>query len=82
MEVDCKERMLVILSCEQRHSGVFITLKIGFCSSAATKRARARRPVESATLRIVNEGPRTGMYRTRKGTGGNKLENLESAGRQ
>ena len=81
-EVDCKECTLVIMGCEQRHNGVFITLKIGFCSSAATRRARARRPVESATLRIVNEGPRTVVDRTRRGIEGNKLESLESAGRQ
>ena len=53
--------MLAITSREQRHNGLVITSKIGFCSSAATRRARARRPVESATLRISNEGPRTGM---------------------
>ena len=53
--------MLAITSREQRHNGLVITSKIGFCSSVATRRARARRPVESATLRISNEGPRTGM---------------------
>ena len=51
---------LVIRNSEQRHNGDVITWKIGFCSSEATKMARARRPVESATLRIVNEGPKTG----------------------
>ena len=53
--------MLAITSCEQRHNGGVITSKIGFRSSAATTRARARRPAESATLRIVDEGPRKRM---------------------
>lgn len=60
IEVDCEEGELAIRSYEERHSRDVITWKIGFCSSAATKMARARRPVESATLRIVNEGPKTG----------------------
>lgn len=59
IEVDCERGELVIRSYE-RHNGDVITWKIGFCSSAATRMARARRPVESATLRIVNEGPKTG----------------------
>ena len=74
IEVDYKKRMLTITSREQRHNGLVITSKIGFCSSAATRMARARRPVESATLRIFNEGPRTGMDGMRKRIEGNKLE--------
>lgn len=58
IEVDCEEGELAIRSWK-RHNGEVITWKIGFCSSVATKMARARRPVESATLRIVNEGPKT-----------------------
>lgn len=57
-------------------------MRIGLCSSAATRRARARRPVESATLRIVNEGPGTEMNEMGKGIKGNKLEGVEFAGRQ
>ena len=59
IEVDYRRRGLAITSQDNVIVDV-ITSKIGFCSSAATKRARARRPAESATLRIVNEGPRTG----------------------
>ena len=66
IEVDCEEDELAIRSHE-RHNRDVITWKIGFCSSAATKIARARRPVESATLRIVNEGPKTGDIREEVG---------------
>jgi len=81
--VDCRVRVSAITGFGQRHSEDPITSKIGFCSSAATRRARARRPAESATLRIVNEGPKTKMERMgRRRVEGNKLEALEFAGRQ
>ena len=80
--VDCREGVSVITGSGQRHGGDPITSKIGLCSCAATRRARARRPVESATLRIANEGPKTRMEERVGRVEGNKLETLEFAGRQ
>ena len=70
-EVDYRERESAITSYEQRHSGDIITSNVGFCTSAATTRARARRPADSVTLRIFNEGPKTGMDGT-----GRKLKEI------
>ena len=82
MGVDCRERVSAITRLGQRHSEDSITSKSGLCSSAATRRARARRPEESATLRIVNEGPKTKMERTVRRVEGINLKLLGFAGRQ
>jgi len=80
--VDCRKRVSAITGLGQRHSGDRITSKSGFWTSAATRRARVRRPEESATLRIVNEGPKTRMERTVRRVEGINLKLLSFAGRQ
>lgn len=82
IDVDCRERVLAITRLGQRHNGDPNTWKSGFCSWAATRRARARRPEESATLRIVYEGPGTKMGKTVRRVEGINLKLLSFAGRQ